>query len=117
MRHTNTKNQTELVTPIAAWHWFNKCQKIADDLGYGGHWARVATTGHKVDLSELMEKFPEFPVEPLVKYLSEGVYWLRSMLFTLETPANGFNTSRCAEHAIACFGYALDAWALQKEED
>jgi hypothetical protein len=117
MHHTNANNQPATTSPRAAWHWFGKCQKVADDRGYGGHWARVSATAHDVDFSRLEAKFPETPVEPLIKHLSEGVYWLRSMVIAAQEQANGYQISYCAEQAIACFGHALNIWMLEQEED
>jgi len=101
-----------------AWALFKECQKIANQGGYGGHWARLAVTKDNVEFKKVISLFPEIPIERLVGYLSEGVYWLHcaQRSFEKDPPWNYSSGEICVNNAIDCFILALEQWALDLEE-
>lgn len=119
MQITNTSDPQMYTVP--AWKLFKECQIIADDIGYGGHWARLASTRDKREFRKLIDRQGEtYRQQGIKHYMAEGVSYLELMSRYLDEWRMGtpcFQIEQYANDAKACFELAKNAFALQQEED
>jgi hypothetical protein len=104
-----------------AWKAFDNCQQVADHLEFGGYWTRLSLTRSEQEFSALERKLPSEPIlkGAMLRYISEGVSWLRLMQQHADKSKTHENdtVSTAAEHAIACFGFAQEQYTFLQEED
>jgi len=106
---------------VPAWKLFKECQIIADELGYGGHWARLASTKDKREFRKLIDRQGEtYRQQGIKHYMAEGVSYLELMCRYLDEWRMGipcFQIEQYANDAIACFQFAKDDFHSQQEAD